>query len=79
MSRHFPLITPPAPTAHINDVDDVGDTNNPLGGQSECDYDTEDRKVTPIASSTKLIDLGHQISLGRLGLALPYLLMREVD
>ena len=34
MSQHFPLITPPTPTAHIYDVDDVGDTDDPLGGQS---------------------------------------------
>ena len=29
---HFPLITLPAPTTHIYDVDDVGDTDDPLGG-----------------------------------------------
>ena len=58
MSQHFPLITPPAPTAHIYDLDDVGDTDNPLGGQSECDSDTEDMKVTPITGSTELIDFG---------------------
>ena len=58
VSQHFPLITPLAPTTHIYDVDDVGDTNDPLGGQSECDYDIEDRKVTPITSSTKLIEFG---------------------
>ena len=34
VSHHFPLITPPTPTAHIFDVDDVGDTDDPLGGQS---------------------------------------------
>ena len=55
VSQNFPLITP---TAHIYDVDDVGDTDDPLGGQSECDYDTQDRKVTPITGSTKLIDFG---------------------
>ena len=27
MSQHFPFITPLAPTAHIYDVDDVGDTD----------------------------------------------------
>ena len=32
VSQHFPLITPPAPTTHIYDVDDVGDTDDPLGG-----------------------------------------------
>ena len=32
MSQHFPLITPLAPTTHIYDVDDVGDTDDPLGG-----------------------------------------------
>ena len=51
VSQHFPLITPPAPTAHVCNVDDVGDTNDPLGGQSKCDSDTEDRKVTPISGS----------------------------
>ena len=52
MSQHFPLITPPAPTSHIYDVDDVGDTDDPLGGMLECDSDTEDRKVTPNTGST---------------------------
>ena len=52
VSHHFPLITPPTPTAHIYDVNDVGDTDDPLGGQSECDSITEDRKVTPITGST---------------------------
>ncbi|RVW21453.1 hypothetical protein CK203_110480 [Vitis vinifera] len=47
-----------APTTHIYDVDDVGDTDNPLGGQSEFDSDTEDEKVTPISGSTELIDFG---------------------
>ena len=58
VSQHFPLITPPAPKTHIYDVDDVGDIDDPLGGQSECDSDTEDRKVTPITGSTELIDFG---------------------
>ena len=58
VSQHFPLIAPPALTTHIYDVDDVGDTDDPLGGHSECDFDTEDRKVTPISSSTELIDFG---------------------
>ena len=52
VSQHFPLIAPPAPTTHIYDVDDVGDTDDPLGGQSECDSNTKDRKVTPISGST---------------------------
>ena len=58
MSQHFPLITPPAPTAHIYDVDDVGNTGDPLGGKSECDFDTDDRKVTLITGSIELIDYG---------------------
>ena len=58
VSQHFPLIAPPAPTAHVCDVNDMEDTNDPLGGQSECDSDTEDRKVTPISSSIELIDFG---------------------
>ena len=52
VSQHFPFIAPPAPTTHIYDVDDVGDTDEPLGGQSECDSNTKDRKVTPISGST---------------------------
>ena len=48
VSQHFPLITPPSPTTHIYDIDDVRDTDGPLGGQSECDFDTEDRNVTPL-------------------------------
>ena len=56
VSQHFPLIKLPEPTSHIYDVDDVGDTDDSLGGQSECDSDTEDRKVTPITGSTELIN-----------------------
>ncbi|RVW37773.1 hypothetical protein CK203_101716 [Vitis vinifera] len=43
---------------HVCDVDDVGDTDDPLSGTSECDFDSdmEDRKVTPISGSTELID-----------------------
>ena len=36
----------------------MGDIDDPLGGQSECDSDTEDRKVTAITSSIELIDFG---------------------
>ncbi|RVW68371.1 hypothetical protein CK203_061693 [Vitis vinifera] len=45
-----------APTTHVCDVDDVGDTDDPLSGQSECDSDsdTEDRKVTPISGHAGL-------------------------
>ena len=50
------MIAPPAPTAHVCDVDDVGNIDDPLSGQSECDSDTEDRKVTPISGSIELID-----------------------
>ena len=57
VSQHFPLITPSAPT-HMYDVDDVEDTDDPLGSQSECDSNTEDRKVTPITGSIELIDFG---------------------
>ena len=52
----------------------MGDTDDPLGGKSESNSDTEDRKVTPISGNTELIDLVYQISPGRLGLALPYCL-----
>ena len=41
-------------TTYVCDVDDVGDTDDPLGGQLECDFDTEDRKVIPIYGSTEL-------------------------
>ena len=79
VSQHFPLIAPPAPIAHICDVDGVGDTDDPLGGKLESNSDTEDRKVTPVSGNTKLIDFGVPDQPRRLGLALPYLLMREVD
>ena len=58
VSQHFPLIAPSAPIAHVCDVDDVGDTDDSLGGKSESNSDTEDRKVTPISSNTELIDFG---------------------
>ena len=32
VSQHFPMIAPPALTAHVCVVDDVGDTDDPLGG-----------------------------------------------
>ena len=79
MSQHFPLIAPPAPTTHVCDVNDMEDIDDPLGGQSECDYDTEDRKVTPVLGSTKLIDFGVPYQPREIRLALPYLLMRGVD
>ena len=58
VSQHFPLISPPAPIAHVCNVDDVGDTDDPLGGNSGSNSDIEDRKVTPVSSSTELIDFG---------------------
>ena len=58
VSQHFPLIAPPAPIAHVCDVDDVGDTDDPLSGKSESNSDTEDKKVTPVSGSTELIDFG---------------------
>ena len=58
VSQHFPLIAPPAPIAHVCDVDDVGDTDDPLGGNSRSNSDIEDRKVIPVSGSTELIDFG---------------------
>ena len=75
----FPLVAPPAPAAHVCNVNDMEDTDYVLGGKSESNSDTEDRKVTPVSGSTELIDFVYQISPGRLGLTLPYLLMRGVD
>ena len=34
VSHHFPLIALPAPAAHVCNVNDMGDTDDPLGGQS---------------------------------------------
>ena len=56
MSQHFPLIAPQAPTTQIHDIDDVGDPNGLLSGQSYCDSDSEQRKVTPVFGSTELVD-----------------------
>ena len=58
VSQHFPLIAPPAPIAHVCDVNDMGDTDDPLGGQSESNSNTDARRVTPISDSKELIDLG---------------------
>ena len=58
VSQHFPLIAPPAPASHVYDVNDMGDTDDPLGGQSKSNYDTEDKKVALISDSTELIDFG---------------------
>ena len=58
VSHHFPLIALPVPIACVCDVDDVGDTDDPLGGKSEFNSDTEDRKVTPVFGSIELIDFG---------------------
>ena len=38
----------------------MGDTDDPLGGQSEYDSDIEDKKFTPISCSIELIDFGAQ-------------------
>ena len=58
VSQRFPLIAPPVPIAHVCDVDDVGDIDDPLGGKSESNSDIEDRKVTPISGNIELIDFG---------------------
>ena len=58
VSQHFPLIVPPAPIAHICDVDDVGDKDDPLGGKLESNSNIEDRKVTPVFGNIELIDFG---------------------
>ena len=36
----------------------MGDTYDPLGGLSESNFDTEDKKVTPISGNTEVIDFG---------------------
>ena len=36
----------------------MGDTDDPLGGQSESNSDTDDKKVTLISGSIELIDFG---------------------
>ena len=58
VSQNFPLIAPPVPITHVCDVDDVGNIDDPLGGKSESNSDTEDRKVTPVYGNTELIDFG---------------------
>ena len=58
VSQHFHLIAPPVPIAHVCDVDDMGDIDDPLGGKSGSNSDTEDRKVTPVSGSIELIDFG---------------------
>ena len=36
----------------------MGNPNGPLSGQSGCDSDSEERKVTPISGSTESADFG---------------------
>ena len=50
------MIAPLAPITHIYVVNDVGDTDDPLGGQLECDSHIEDMKITPTTCSIDLID-----------------------
>ena len=52
------MIAPLAPITHIYVLNDVGDTDDPLGGHLECDSHIEDMKVTPITGSIELIDFG---------------------
>ena len=58
VSQHFPLIAPPVPIAHVCDVDDVGNIDDPMGGKSESNSNIEDRKVTLVSGNTELIDFG---------------------
>ena len=58
VSLHFPLIVPPTPTTYIHDVDDVRDLDCPLSDQLDFNSDSKERKVTPISSSTELVDFG---------------------
>ena len=58
VSLHFPLIAPPTPTTYIHDVDDVRGLDGPLSNQSNFDSNSEEKKVTPISGSTKLVDFG---------------------
>ena len=56
MSQHFHLIAPQAPTTSMHDIDDVGDPDDPLSGQPDCDSDSKERKVTPVSGSTESMD-----------------------
>ena len=58
MSQHFPLIAPQALTTMIHGIHDVGDPNNPLSGNSNCDSNSEEMKVTPVFGSAESVDFG---------------------
>ncbi|RVW19515.1 hypothetical protein CK203_116259 [Vitis vinifera] len=58
VSQQFPFIAPQAPTTQIHDIDDVRNPDGPLSGQSDCDSDLEERKVTPVSGSTESMDFG---------------------
>ena len=36
----------------------MGDPNEPLSGKSDCDSDSEERKVTPVSGSVESVDFG---------------------
>ncbi|RVW27352.1 hypothetical protein CK203_109420 [Vitis vinifera] len=77
VSQHFPLIAPQAPTTLIHDIDDVGDPNEPLSGKSDCDSDSEERKVTPVSGSVESVDFGTSDQPKELKIGSSHLLTRE--
>ena len=58
MSLHFPMIASLTPTAQIYDIDDVRGPDDSLSGQLGYDYDSEEKKVTPVSCDTKSVDFG---------------------
>ena len=58
VSLHFPVIASSTPIAHVHDMEDVEIPDDPLGGQLGYDSDSEEKKVTPVSSSTESVDFG---------------------
>ena len=55
---HFPVIASPTPIAQVHDIEDVESLDNPLGGQSSYDSDSEEKKVTSFSGSIESIGFG---------------------
>ena len=56
MSLHFPVIASLTPIAQVHDMEDVEILDDPLGGQTGYDFNSEEKKVVPVFGSTKSVD-----------------------
>ena len=58
VSLHFPVVVSLTPIERVHDMEDVECPDDPLRGQSSYDYDSEDKKLKLVSSSTESVDFG---------------------